>query len=145
MATENNQLSVHFSWAWVGISFCFFVTFHLLPTFLFGIVDLTRENIYYAPYSEGFSFFMMASVLAFISGFLGYKSHGRDVLEPVFAMTMYIIFLGYVLPLLYPAKSHNDFSSPLIIFLSIFATSAVSTYVGSVIWIRKEHKAAAAI
>ena len=64
-------------WQWVGIAYCFYVVYHLLPTYLTSTLD---------PIERGFWLFVGLAVISF---YIGYRSRGVTIIEPALAALFY--------------------------------------------------------
>ena len=75
------------NWQWVLVGYCFFVVFHLLPSFLlFGFSKaLLKEEL------PAFIWFFLG--LGIVSFFIGYKSRGVTIIEPAIAALLYTLTL----------------------------------------------------
>jgi hypothetical protein len=72
-------------WKWVGVGYCFFVVFHLLPTYLLNGFTLGQNNL-----EIGFWLFVGVAIIAF---YIGYRSRGVTILEPAISAVLYDITL----------------------------------------------------
>ncbi|RPI02272.1 MAG: hypothetical protein EHM64_14270 [Ignavibacteriae bacterium] len=72
-------------WKWVGIGYCFFVVFHLLPTFILNGLSLHMDML-----PLGVELFVGLAIVAF---YIGYRSRGVTILEPVISVLLYDITL----------------------------------------------------
>jgi hypothetical protein len=116
---------IQFDWRWLGIGFCFLIVFHLLPSYLIGLLSVRNELMMYLWLFLGCSF---------VSGYIGYRTHGESLVESALASTVYLMFLGYALPRL---LTHEDNISYVVIMLALgcmFVISAMSAYVGNILY-----------
>lgn len=72
-------------WKWVGIGYCFFVVFHLLPSYLIMGFPFDRDF-------AGFGIWLFVG-LAIIAFYIGYRSRGITILEPTISAILYDITL----------------------------------------------------
>ena len=68
-------------WKWVGIGYCFFIVFHLLPTYVLSGFALQSDAI-----AGGIWLFFGLAVIAF---YIGYKSRGVTIIEPAISALLY--------------------------------------------------------
>ncbi|HTY39102.1 MAG TPA: hypothetical protein VMH23_18430 [Bacteroidota bacterium] len=68
-------------WKWVGIGYCFFVIFHLLPSYIINGFYMGMDNL-----GRGIWLFFGLGIIAF---YIGYKSKGVTILEPAIAALFY--------------------------------------------------------
>ncbi|MBI3195256.1 MAG: hypothetical protein HYZ34_12450 [Ignavibacteriae bacterium] len=115
---------VQFDWRWLGIGFCFLVVFHLLPSFLIGVLTVRNELMMYLWLFSGFSL---------VSGYIGYRTQGESLLESAFASTIYLMLLSYALPGILKTKGEITVVFVLIGIACVFVISAMSVYVGNVL------------
>jgi hypothetical protein len=73
-------------WPWVGVGFCFYVVFHLLPTYLLAGMGATKYG------NTSFGVWLFAG-LAFIGLYIGYRSRGVTIIEPGIAALAYVVVL----------------------------------------------------
>ena len=77
-------------WYWVGVSYCLYVTFHLLPSFLL-------LHVSYALNSPGFDIFRHIWLflgLCIIGFYCGFKSQGITIWEPAIGAILYVLTLA---------------------------------------------------
>ena len=77
--------SAKIDWKWVGIGYCLFVVFHLLPTYLISGFTLDQYNL-----GRGIWLFLGLAIIAF---YIGYRSRGITILEPAISAILYDITL----------------------------------------------------
>ncbi|MCX6143373.1 MAG: hypothetical protein NTZ35_09145 [Ignavibacteriales bacterium] len=75
-------------WRWLVVTYCFLVLFHLLPTLL----ELSLWQLFL---SHGIWQFVAwtAFGVAVVGGYVGYRSHGTNILEPGIASMLYVATL----------------------------------------------------
>ena len=84
----NGKWSLHISkidWKWVGIGYCFFVVFHLLPSYVISGFNMQMDIA-----AQGLWLFIGLAVIAF---YIGYRSRGVTILEPAISAFLYDITL----------------------------------------------------
>lgn len=74
---------------WIGISYCMFVVYHLLPTLL--MISFVRGGLGFG-WNIG-SLLWMVFGLALVGMYVGYKSSGVTILEPAISSIAYVITL----------------------------------------------------
>lgn len=72
-------------WPWVGVGFCFYVVFHLLPTYLLVGIGGGMK------YGSGAFGVWMFTGLALIGLYIGYRSRGVTIIEPGLSALAYVI------------------------------------------------------
>ncbi len=72
-------------WKWVGVGYCLFVVFHLLPSYLLTGFTLGQDDI-----GRGIWLFVGLAIIAF---YIGYRSRGVTILEPAISAILYDITL----------------------------------------------------
>lgn len=73
------------NWKWVGVGYCFFVVFHLMPTYLISGFALQAETS-----SRGIWLFLGLAIIAF---YIGYRSRGVTIIEPAISAILYDLTL----------------------------------------------------
>lgn len=74
-------------WRWIGLGFCFFVCFHLLPSHLIYLMRVFSPAI-----TILYSVWIFAG-MALIGFLIGYKSRGVTIWEATIASAVYSILL----------------------------------------------------
>jgi hypothetical protein len=74
------------NWKWVGIGYCFFVVFHLLPSYIINGFYFNMEDLA----GRGIWLFFGLAIIAF---YIGYRSRGVTILEPAISALFYDITL----------------------------------------------------
>ncbi len=72
-------------WKWVGVGYCFFVVFHLLPTYIANGFALQTNEL-----DRGIWLFVGLAIIAF---YIGYKSKGITIVEPAISAVLYDLTL----------------------------------------------------
>jgi hypothetical protein len=75
-------------WQWVLMGYCFFVVFHLLPSFL--MLGAFAGGLSEIGWPLGAWFF---GGLVIVGYFIGYKSRGVTIIEPAIASVLYTLTL----------------------------------------------------
>ena len=120
-------------WRWVGVGYCFFVVYHLLPSYLllglarFGFTDELTKGIW------------LFVGLAVIGCYIGYRSRAITILEPSISAVLYM----FTLTLLFEQFWGRSFSmrSAGLIYVWIFGgfvIAFVSAWVGELLQARKK-------
>ena len=127
-------------WRWVGMSYCFFVVFHLLPAVI--MMALYRANL-----GMGWNFgtiVWMFFGLALVGGYVGYKSKGVTIIEPGISAVFYTLTLIVCIRAFWnlPIGWGNAFWSTVASLLAAFAVAFVSAWVGENLQLKKEGKVA---
>lgn len=120
MSDAHKSPRILINFEWVGMGFCFFVVFHLLPSYFFGLLSFSRDLMIIWVYSG----------LAFISCYIAYRSRGFTIFEPAIAGTLYLIVLAYSIPYLVEQQWKTRGLKPLVWLMAAFVTSSISAYLG---------------
>jgi hypothetical protein len=72
-------------WRWVGIGYCLFVVYHLLPSYVISGFALEMDNM-----TRGIWLFIGLAIIAF---YIGYKSKGVTIIEPAISALLYDVTL----------------------------------------------------
>jgi hypothetical protein len=131
MEKEKKQnFSITIDWSWVGLGYCFFVVFHLLPIVLF-----------YDPYI--FSGWLQAVIygwlfggLAVIAFLIGFVSRGVTILEAGIAAVVYSITVLAAMSSLGIGKAFSVNGAQLII--SAILISILSAWIGETMQSKKQ-------
>jgi len=117
-------------WKWVGVSYCMFVVFHLLPSII--MIGFFRGTS--APGLDIGTVIWMFFGLTFVGAYVGYKSAGVTIFEPAISSILYI------LTLLLSVQRAWDLSirmyrlpAAFAIVLAAFAIVVASAWVGELI------------
>jgi hypothetical protein len=118
-----------FNLRWLGIAYCFFVAFHLLPTYVAGVVLWATKG------GSGYSSLISAWILlglAAVGFFIGHRSREFTALESGLAAILYILTLAFSLPwwLPLPAKSVSKID---VYTASLFITATLSVWLGELV------------
>ena len=123
-------------WSWVGVGFCFYMTFHLFPSTLLGMTScLTLMWL-----SGRFILFLLWLYvgIALVAGYIGYRSRGKTFIESGLAAIFYIFFpcSGVVLDF----WDKSSVSQLSILFVTGAASAVLSNFVGRLLQTRRELK-----
>lgn len=121
--------SVAIDWRWVGLGFCFFVVFHMMPLYLFGWAFESSDD-------GANSWVLWACIymgLGLVSSYIGFRSRGVTIAEPVIAGLLYIVALFNAIPQIHPLSTDRGWPAVLISLLAAFVVCSVSAYVGEII------------
>ncbi|HLF19845.1 MAG TPA: hypothetical protein VI704_03555 [Bacteroidota bacterium] len=137
--TTTIRLFKRIDWKWVGVGYCFFVVYHLLPSYVllgFSRFGMGGELL------KGFWLFVGLGLIAF---YIGYRSRGVTILEPAVSAVLYT----FTLALLFERFWGRSFSmrSAALIYVWVvggFIIAFVSAWVGEVWQARKERTKIAA-
>ncbi len=114
-------------WRWLVVSFCFLVLFHLFPSSLASGLRLFFS-------SRSFDIFLLWGVggIAVVSGYVGFRSSGRAILEPGIAAVLYILLLRLIVTRTW---SFAQFFGPIPFWVAIlpiaFGIGCVGAMVGA--------------
>jgi|SRR5579862_180238 len=146
MNNEHHITLKSLNWEWVGVGFCFFVVFHLLPTYILGM--MTEHSVVVS--SDERLVIWLFFGLGIISGYIGYKSKQVSFIEPALSAAGYITVLGFVLPRIFSVgwfsktqmfHGRLPILPGLCVLLLGFFVASLSAYVGKIA--RREHIARA--
>jgi hypothetical protein len=120
-------------WRWVGLGFCFFVSFHLLPSY---IIYLTRiispgMTVVYSSWIFG--------GLAIVGFLIGYLSRGVTIWEATVSSAVYAILLLSAVNNEWNGELHLRTSYWII---AIIAIATLSAWFGEYVQAMKEKKVA---
>ena len=122
-------------WKWVGVSYCMFVVWHLLPTII--TIGVFRGTA--APGLEIGTVVWMFFGLTLIGGYVGYKSSGVTIIEPAIASFFYVCTL-YVSVLHVWSLPIKIYRLPiaLAVLLAGCAIVIISAWIGELIQAKKQ-------
>jgi len=118
-------------WRWVGIGYCFFVVFHLLPTYF--MIDMD-------PMEQGFWLFVGLAVIGF---YIGYRSRGITIVEPAISAFLYDLTLLLEFKDLWGRTLSHSWGILYVWGLSTLIITVFCAWMGEVFQARKEAKLAA--
>lgn len=136
MTTPTIQPIKKIDWRWVGISYCFFVVFHLLPSYLMFFVspllagrDMTAKG--------GWLFLG----LALVGYSIGYRSKGVTILEPALSSIAYLFTLSLLFERFWGRSININTLGLILIWAAVgFVIAFVSAWIGEIIQARREAK-----
>jgi hypothetical protein len=111
-------------WRWIGLSFCFFICFHLLPSHIIYMVRII------SPAMTTLHAVWMFAGMALVGFLIGYKSQGVTIWEAAIASTVYAFVLLSAINGLWQAKI--EFKTPYWI-IAIIAIATLSAWFGEYI------------
>ncbi|MBI4427907.1 MAG: hypothetical protein HY562_02195 [Ignavibacteriales bacterium] len=122
-------------WRWVGVGYCLFVVFHLMPSYLllglarFGLADELSKGIW------------LFAGLAVIGWYIGYRSRGVTILEPSISAFVYTLTLALFFDRFW-GRSFSMRSAGLIYVWTLggFVIAFVSAWIGELWQARKQAK-----
>ncbi|HWP82897.1 MAG TPA: hypothetical protein VNN76_09625 [Bacteroidota bacterium] len=121
-------------WKWVGVGFCFYVVFHLLPTYLLLGISLRGMHTGFASFA-----IWMFTGLAVIGFYIGYRSSGVTIVEPGLSALLYILALVLgTQRLISGSVSLLSFFEALSWMGAAFVIAIASAFVGELLQARKE-------
>lgn len=89
--TQDPIIRMAIDWRWLLVSFCFLVLFHLFPSSLASGLRLffsTRS-------ADSFTLWGVGGIAA-VSGYVGFRSSGRAILESGIASVLYIVLIRMI-------------------------------------------------
>lgn len=119
-------------WSWVGIGYCFYIVYHLLPSYL--LLGLARHGLT-GELAKGIWLFIG---LAVIGGYIGFRSRGITILEPAISGLLYMATLTLLFDQFW-GRSFGPRSVGLIYVWIVggFVIVFVSAWVGELVQARK--------
>jgi hypothetical protein len=135
--TEQQPLKIFgkIDWRWIGISFCFYVVFHLLPSYVMAwSLPLT---------GQGAEWMWIVFGTFVISIYLAYRSTGVTIVEPTLGALLYIIALALSMPRLFSSQAMSAHRFRGILFWGIAGVLVFTffgAWLGEVLQRRKERR-----
>ena len=125
------------NWQWVWVGFCLLVTFHLIPTaVILRLFD----------YWKGFNILLPIWIffdLVFTSMYIGYRSTGVTILEPLISSIAYLFILGLEMNVQFQSfSSKKDIFIMLTWMVAGLFCSVLSAWIGEMIQLKKEQRTA---
>jgi hypothetical protein len=118
-------------WRWIGLSFCFFVSFHLLPSHLIYLM-----RIFSSAATTLYAIWIFAG-MAVIGFLIGYKSQGVTIWEAAIASAVYALVLLAAIHEVWHAGFEFKTSYWII---AIIAIATLSAWFGEYVQAIKEKK-----
>ena len=127
-------------WKWVGMGYCFFVVFHMLPSyFAIGMHGMAGNGL------AGLPGLWLFIGLAFVGFLVGYRSQGVTVLEPGISSLFYALTLLYFMGQFTGQDiSLSTIAYAYVTIVAIFVTAVFSAWLGEKVQERKDAKRAQA-
>lgn len=117
-------------WRWVGIGYCFFVVFHLLPLYLIAGSAGTED---------GFWLFAGPALIAF---YIGYRSRGVTIAEPAIAAALYDCTLLLEFKNFWGRTPLHAMGIVYVWGVATLVIAVLSAWLGEVVQARKQAKSA---
>ncbi len=125
-----------FDWKWLGVSYCFFVVYHLLPIYLltgFASGGIGRS------WASGL---WLVIGLFLIGVYIGRRSRGVTILEPAIGAALYAITLFLAFQRFWPRTFAVKSVAIAFAWLgSAFVVACAGAWLGEFLQMRKESKA----
>lgn len=123
-------------WKWVGMAYCFFVVFHMLPSyFIVGGASISLRGVDVMPAA------WMFLGLAYVGFLVGYRSHGVTITEPGISSLLYALtLLAYMGEFTGQDLSARTVGYVYVTVVTIFVTAVVSAWLGEKAQERMERK-----
>lgn len=121
------------NWQWVWVGFCLLVTFHLIPTaIILRLFD----------YWKGFNILLPLWIffgLVQTSMYIGYRSRGVTILEPLISSIAYLFILGLAMNAHFQIFSYKkDIFIMLTWMVAGLFCSVLGAWIGEMIQLKKE-------
>lgn len=131
---QSKRLNI--DWKWVGVGYCFFVVFHLLPTHL--LLEFSREGIH----SDLVRSLWVLIGLFVIGVYIGFRSRGVTLIEPALAVVLYIFTLFLKGGDFIGKPARGRYMAALLITSGIaFFIAMLGAWIGEMLQASKEKKA----
>lgn len=122
-------------WKWVGVGYCFFVVFHLLPTYLlleFSFVGKVGDILR--------SLWLLVGLLV-IGVYIGFRSRGYTVIEPAISAVLYVATIFFKADdFMGRGWSSRSYAGLLVASLIAFALAMIGASLGEMLQATKERK-----
>jgi len=132
--TQDPIIKAAIDWRWLLVSLCFLVLFHLFPSSLASglrLIFLTRS-------ADSFTVWGVGGIAA-VSGYVGFRSRGRAILEPGIVALLYIFLLRVIV---WRTWSFAQFFGPIPFWVAIlpiaFGIGCAGAMVGAWFYRRRE-------
>ena len=127
------KISRTINWQWVWVGFCLLVTFHLIPTaVILRLFD----------YWKGFNILLPLWIffgLVQTSMYIGYRSAGVTILEPLISSIAYLFILGLAMNAHFQIFSYKkDIFIMLTWMVAGLFCSVLGAWIGEMIQLKKE-------
>jgi hypothetical protein len=120
-------------WKWVGIGYCFFVVFHLLPSYIINGLSMDTDAG-----AQGVWLFIGLAIIAF---YIGYKSRGVTILEPAISALFYDMTLLLEFRNLWGRTVSHSWGTIYVWGILTLVLAICSAWLGELFQARKEAKA----
>ena len=132
--TKTIQPIQKIDWRWVGIGDCFFVVFHLLPSYFLIFLSPLFSQTNMA--DKGIWLFLGLGVIGF---YIGYRSKGVTILEPALSSVLYLLTLTLLFERFWGRSLNTRTMGLMLIWVVVgFVISFVSAWIGEILQARKE-------
>ena len=124
-------------WPWIGVGYCFYVVFHLLPSYLllgltsFGDIPALVKVVW---------LFLGLAVIGFS---IGYRSRGVTIWVPAIAAVLYDLTLMLEFSDFWGRSVYNSWGVFFIWIVATLVITVASAWDGEMVQARKESKAKA--
>jgi hypothetical protein len=127
------KISRTVNWQWVWVGFCLLVTFHLVPTaFILHIFNLWNGSDIILPLWIFFG-------LVLTSMYIGYRSTGVTIIEPLISSIAYLFALGAAMDAQFGIFNYKkDFFQMLAWMVPGLFCSVLGAWIGELIQLKKE-------
>jgi hypothetical protein len=126
-------------WRWIGVGYCFYVVFHLLPSYL--LLGFGRLGDVPALAKIIWLFFG----LALIGFYIGYSSRGVTIWEPAIAAVLYDLTLMLEFSDFWGRSVQNSLGIFFIWIIATLVITIASAWEGEMVQVWKESKAKASM
>lgn len=125
------------NWQWVWVGFCLLVTFHLVPTaFILRIFNFWNGSEIILPLWIFFG-------LVLTSMYIGYRSRGVTIIEPLISSIAYLFVLGVAMNAQFGVLDYKkDFFHMLAWMAPGLFCSVSAAWIGETIQLKKEQRTA---
>jgi hypothetical protein len=131
------QLSLKISkidWKWVGIGYCFFVVFHLLPTYIVNGFYMSMED------TAGRGIWLLVG-LVIIAFYIGFRSRGVTILEPAISVLLYDVTLLLAFRELWASTVSYSWGMIFVLGFITLVLAICSAWMGELFQAKKKAKA----
>ena len=127
------------NWQWIWVGFCLLVTFHMIPTALIiHFLDTWKPLRIVLP-------LWIFSGLALTGIYIGYRSLGVTIIEPLISSLAYMVMLGLMMNAQFEVMNHrSDLLIMVIWMIPGLIYSIIGAWIGELSQLKKEQKEAKA-
>jgi len=121
-------------WPWIGVGYCFFVVFHLLPSYLllglesFGDIPALLKIVW---------LFLGLAVIGF---YIGYRSRGVTIWEPAISALLYDLTLAFEFSDFWGRSVYNSLGVFFVWVVATLVITIASAWDGEMVQARRENK-----